>query len=317
MTVFISHSHVDRGLAKGFKKLIGTISGQAIPVWHSSELRPKSGMDLGDWRKQIWDQIKAAKVILVLLTPQSSDKPWLVWESGFAEGHSKHVVPVLLWTKREKMHSVFSDRQTYHGDQASDLTKLCIRIVSVFSGADVSKEAAATYQLPIEAFLETVEKEQKRSDERTLFHDHFHNGDTAEKMTGDWIALWTEITEDGNEVAFEADTLRVWSDETRLRMVGDGKKGKPYPMEGVVSSIGQVALSYWSEGNTAICGTALMKPHGADIGTRLVGTWQGFTARDLMSELRFTRGRVIMAKKASDEDPGAQEFIDYMLNRDS
>ncbi|MEE9392754.1 MAG: toll/interleukin-1 receptor domain-containing protein [Planctomycetota bacterium] len=296
MAIFISHAHVDKGLAESLKSLFEGITSGSIVVWHSSETRPTGGVDLGDWRKQIWKRIEEAKTILVLLTPQSNDRPWLVWESGFAEGNKKHVVPVIFWHPREKIHSVFRDRQSFRGDKAESIADLCGRIIKVESGRAPSEDLREMWMPAVEQFLEKVKLEHQESDERTLFHDHFHNHDTSEKMTGRWVARWTGIKADGTENFFEADTLRVWTDETRLRMVGDGAKGKPYPMEGVVSSLGQVALSYWSEGDTAICGTVLMRPVGASIGSRLVGSWQGFTAPDLESDISYTRGRVAMAK---------------------
>lgn len=311
MSVFISHAHVDRGLAEGLKQLIGRITSNSVAAWHSSETRPDGGVEPGNWREQIWEKIESANTILVILSPQSNERPWLVWESGFAEGNKKKVVPVLFWLERKHVHSVFRDRQTYIGDQLASVTDLCGRIIKIESGETPGPEVRAGWEPLVLEFLAQVEQEQKESEERTLFHDHFHNHDTSEKMTGRWVARWTGIDRDGKEQLFEVDTLRVWSNETRIRMVGAGAKGKPYPMEGVVSSIGQIALAYWSEGDTAICGTVLLRPAGAGIGSRFVGTWQGFTAPDLDSELEYYRGRVVMAKEAAEGVAAA--WIDKML----
>jgi hypothetical protein len=96
----------------------------------------------------------------------------------------------------------------------------------------------------------------------------------------------------------------MWAGETRLRVVGYSAKAgiagvdsaEFYPMEGVVSSRGYVALSYWSGGAIPICGTCLLKPEGS-AGDTLAGHWQGFTSRDLGEEPRFTHGRVVMSKR--------------------
>ncbi len=318
MAIFISHAHVDRDLAEGLKEVFGDITSDAVVSWYSSEMRPQGGVDPGDWRRQIWERIEEAKTILVILTPQSNQRPWLVWESGFAEGHKKLVVPVLFWIKPDKVHSVFSDRQAYRGDEQESLVDLCGRVIKIESKQAPSDARRAMWAPRIQEFLKLVRHERQESDERALFHDHFHNHDTAEKMRGRWRARWTGIDRDGVETLFETDTLRVWTDETRIRMVGDGAKGKPYPMEGVVSALGQVALSYWSEGDTAICGSVVMKPAGANIGSRLTGTWQGFTARDLDSELAYFRGRVAMAKIPDDDQAGddkAAAWIEEVLSK--
>ncbi len=300
MSVFISHAHVDRVLADGLKTLISDITSGTIPVWFSSETRAGGGMESGEYRKQIWTQIKKAKTILVIITPQSSERPWLVWESGFAEGRKKEVMPVLFWIEKKRIHSVYQNHQVYQGsgeDSLTSITKMIELVIKTQSGQTPDDKKRNSWAPQIEQFLEEVEKEQQESEERTLFHDHFHTQDTAEKMSGKWLAQWTKILANGKEKDFEADSLRVWSDETRIRMVGDGAKGKPYPMEGVVSPIGQIALSYWSEGDTAICGTVLLRPLGGNIASDLVGTWQGFTAKKLrFAELKYVRGRVVMTR---------------------
>ncbi len=304
MSVFISHAHIDKRLAKGLKKLIDKITSKSIKVWHSSESRAGGGMEFGLWHDQIRNRVEKADIILVVLSPQSAERPWLVWESGFAEGKQKKVVPVLFWMDPAQSHSVFRANQGYLGDNEKDLIKLCGRVIQAKSGESPSSKLCSGWLPYVAKFLKRVEDERMRSDERSLFHDHFHNSDTADKVSGRWAALWSGIDAAGNEKPFETDTLRAWTDETRLRMVGDGAKGKPYPMEGVVSSKGQIALTYWSEGNIAICGTVLLDPVGATVGSAYLGTWQGFTAPDLKTKLAFMRGRVAMAKMRELNDEG-------------
>lgn len=317
MGVFISHAHIDQGLAAGLKGLLDTITSRAVGVWYSSESRPESGMQMGDWRKQIWQRIEDAKTAVIIVTPQSNERPWLIFESGFAVGHKKNVVPVVYWMPPEKVHSVFKDHQAYVGDNPKGVSRLCAQIIQAESGEAPSKDQIEAWKPMVLKYLKTVERELQESEERNLFHDHFHNHETANRMKGNWVARWTGIDAEGEEEIFEDDTLRVWTDELRIRLVGDGAKGKPYPMEGVVSSIGQVALSYWSEGDTAICGTVLMKPPGSAIGSKLVGTWQGFTAPSLDEELTYFRGRVAMARiEAPSEEAqkdAAREWVDGVL----
>ncbi len=316
MSVFISHAHIDKGLAKGLKKLIDKITSRTIKVWHSSETRPTGGMKFGKYREQISERVDESNIIVVILSPQSSERPFLVWESGLAEGKKKAIVPLLFWMDPSRTHAVFEPNQCFLGDDRESIENLCGRIIEAQSGESPNSKDVAGWRSKIRKFLKRVEAERKRSDERMLFHDHFHNHDTAEKVSGRWAALWTGFKADGSEERFEVDTLRAWTDETRLRMVGDGAKGKPYPMEGVVSSLGQIALTYWSEGNTAICGTVLLDPAGADIGSAYLGTWQGFTAKDLKSKLTYHRGRVAMARMEEEDDDGeAAKWVQDVLSR--
>ena len=64
-------------------------------------------------------------------------------------------------------------------------------------------------------------------------------------------------------------------------------------MEGVVSSKGHIAVSYWSQGKIPICGTALMEI--GPMGDMLIGTWEGHTLLAGETKLQRYRGRVVMA----------------------
>jgi hypothetical protein len=153
-----------------------------------------------------------------------------------------------------------------------------------------------------------VQKEREQSHTRNLFQEHFHNHDSAVAMEGQWFAKWTQLHGDGTEDVFEVDELAIWTTEGRLRIVGTSEKqgrdmlsekgqvsARYYPMEGVVSKLGWVALSYWSGGKIPICGTALLAPVGST-GEVLEGTWQGFTAKDINDKPALTNGRVVMAR---------------------
>ena len=91
--IFISHAHEDRGLAKAWQDLIRTLSVGQIHPWYSSDERAGGGVGTGEWRSEIRDRVAEAETILALLTPGSNERPWLVWESGFAEGQEKTIVP--------------------------------------------------------------------------------------------------------------------------------------------------------------------------------------------------------------------------------
>ncbi len=299
MSVFISHARNDKALADGLKALISEITSGTIPVWFSSETSPGGGMEAGKWRKQINKRLKAAETILVIITPESNERPWLVWESGYATGQKKKIMPVLFWIEKKEINSVYENLQVYFGsgkDSLTSLTKMIELVIKKKNGKTPDDILRQSWAPKIEQFLEKVEKEQQESEERK---DHFHTKNTADKMSGKWLAEWTKFNASGKDKTFEKGSLQVRSDEKRIRMVGDGAKEKSYPMEGVVSPNGQIALSYWSKGASAICGTVLLRPLGANVASDLIGTWQGFTttAKKLrMEDLKYYRGRVAMTK---------------------
>jgi len=303
MNVFISHIYEERKLAAAFKNLIEKISDNQIQVWYSSDPRPSGGMELGDWRKKIKDEIVKADVIIAIVTPDSNGMTWVAWESGFAQGQKMELTPLIFFMKPEKLHTIYGNLNAYRGDRqnkkdenTAEISRLCALLLSKHDGHPIREAEMLSWEPDIEQYLERIQAEQRQSYSRSLFHDHFHNAKRATQLEDKtWYAKWANQLEDGTLEVFEVDSLTCWSTDTRLRMVGDGAKGEPYPMEGVVSSNGHVALSYWSAGNTPICGTVLMEPSDLT-GEIYEGTWSGFTEHSLKAKnLKYFQGRVVMA----------------------
>lgn len=296
MKIFLSHIYEERNLADAFKNLIEKLSEGQIKAWYSSDPRPSGGMELGDWRKQIKKEMEKSKAIIAIITPESNGVTWVAWESGFALGRNMEPIPLAYFLQIEKLHSVYGDQTGFDGDDLTSVSKLCAKLLEISDGRAIREAEMKSWGTDIEDYLKIIRKEERLTFTRSLFHDHFHNAERAGQIENKkWYAVWTQVNEDGTEEVFETDTLSCWTTDTRLRMVGEGAKGKPYPMEGVVSANGHVALSYWSEGNTPICGTVLMEPADLD-GKVMSGTWSGYTEKSLKAKnLRYYSGRVVMA----------------------
>jgi hypothetical protein len=296
MKVFISHAHEERRLAAAWSDLLENISRNQIDVWYSSNPRPDHGMTTGEWAEQIWKELESSTVNLTLVTPDSGRRTWLAHESGIARGRSIPVSPIVYFMKIDKLPGIYKDYEAFDGEDLDSVGKLCIHLVSQLDGVVPTQPVIASWAGFIEEYSDVVKAERRDTYARSLFHDRFHASETAEKLEGKWYAKWTQYTDEGEKV-FEVDCLHAWTSADRFRMVGDGQKGEPYPMEGVISWNGNIAMSYWSQGDIAICGTVLMKPSPV-IPNLLVGNWQGYTALSLDApELKYFRGRVVMSRK--------------------
>ena len=296
MKIFLSHTHEERNLAEAFKSLIEKISCGQINAWYSSDPRPSDGVGFGDWRNKIKIEIENSEVIIAVITPESNGVTWVARESGFALGQNLKSIPLVFFLKVDKLHSVYGNLNGYDGDSTEKVSELCAELLSICDGRPPREGEILSWGADIKEYLKKIHEEERRSYSRSLFHDHFHNSKAASQMEDKkWYAVWTHKKEDGSEEVFEVDDLTCWTTDSRLRMVGEGAKGQPYPMEGVVSKNGHVALSYWSQGTIPICGTVLMEP--ADLtGEVLVGTWSGYTEKSLKAKhLRYFGGRVVMA----------------------
>ena len=115
-------------------------------------------------------------------------------------------------------------------------------------------------------------------------------------MEGTWFAKWTELRDDGSETLWQIQPIEVehrsWRTPGRIRMVGDAAQGVLCPFEGVVNSVGQIALSYWFQGFSDICGVVFLEKRGPFF----AGTWQGYTAKTLHGAHFFIQGRVVMGR---------------------
>ena len=300
-SIFISHASEDHQLAHAWQGLIRIISNGAKIPWYSGDKSASGGIGIEEWRAKISRVLYDAKHILVLLTPGSNERPWVLFESGIAFGQNKAIVPVVHFMKKTEVHDVFKGLEVYDGRSEEDVLKL-IELM-VFDGRHVPTKSKEAWKVPLGEFWEELSQERLATFTRNLFQDHFHNKQEAKKIEGVWAAKWIEIDAEGNETPFEEDALYAWTTDTRVRMVGvNTKKGIEkilpgesgfYPMEGVVSGDRNIALSYWSAGDIPICGACLLKRKGSS-GTKYEGHWKGFTTRDVNEdeEPQFTQGRV-------------------------
>jgi tetratricopeptide (TPR) repeat protein len=83
--VFISHSVSDKPYARALERAIDALSEGRLDVRYStsSEAGPQGGTQ---WREWIDEQVVLAKTTLVVVTPASLAKPWLMWEAGACRG---------------------------------------------------------------------------------------------------------------------------------------------------------------------------------------------------------------------------------------
>jgi beta-phosphoglucomutase-like phosphatase (HAD superfamily) len=127
--LFLSHAVIDKELAAGVKRLIQEFSMGLIEVWQSSAI---DGLKPGDI---LWDEVhenltKSSKII-TLVTPNSIDRPWLTYESGYVAGkQGAQVIPLLYGLKKNELPSPLSAYVVYCGDDKTDLETLLVQLIS-------------------------------------------------------------------------------------------------------------------------------------------------------------------------------------------
>lgn len=299
MKIFISHSSNEQLLADAWRRLLEYL-GTNIEAWYSDDPDPNSGIGVGKWREKIVKELHKADLVLAIFTPESKNKPWIYFESAYVlgMGKNKNIIPIVYYMGKDELLSPLQDLSIFMGEDEASLTELYQRLVKEYKGQPVNTNLL---KLALQPYSEAVSAYNQLRLAESLFHGHFHNSQTGNFLQGTWFARWTEIATDGTHTPFETHALKIWSTPDRLRIVGEGKDWADYyPMEGVVSSEGYIALSYWSQGEIPICGTALLKLIG---GNRIIkGSWQGYTAKTLKQALGLTRGKVTITCDEADLD---------------
>jgi hypothetical protein len=91
--VFISHDSRDAAIAQAFDHLLLDASGGMLRTFRSSDRTGTSGIPFGvEWYRAIMDRLDAATDVVALLTPQSLNRPWILYEAGVAKGKLDTVV---------------------------------------------------------------------------------------------------------------------------------------------------------------------------------------------------------------------------------
>lgn len=146
--VFVSHATADKWLA--------TVFCEKIEAVGATTFRDDRDIDGGDdIPEEIRSQIQQSRELVVLLTPESADRPWVLLEVGAAWGWRKgyRVVPVLCHVSVDAIEAGF-DRFT--DDE-------CCAIVDLYEEQGVSADRlslnlGALRQLAI-AFRQRTEKQ--------------------------------------------------------------------------------------------------------------------------------------------------------------
>ena len=107
--VFVSHATADKWLAITFCEKIEAAGASTF-----RDDRDINGGD--DIPEEIRTQIKQSRELVVLLTPESVDRPWVLLEVGAAWGRRKsyRIVPVLCHVSVDAIPGIIKGKKAFH-----------------------------------------------------------------------------------------------------------------------------------------------------------------------------------------------------------
>ncbi len=107
--VFVSHATAD--------KWIATIFCEKIDATGATSFRDDRDIDGGDSIPQsIRTEIQVSRELVVLLTPNSIERPWVLLEVGAAWGRRKdyRIVPVLCHVSFDAIPDIIEGKKAFH-----------------------------------------------------------------------------------------------------------------------------------------------------------------------------------------------------------
>lgn len=158
--VFISHDTRDAKLAEAFSKLLGSVSCGVLKSFRSSDKKGKQGIAYGvEWYPEIITRLDQSSDVVCLLTQNSINRPWILYEAGIAKG--KRETPVygvaLGIPLGDAGTGPFAQFQNC-GDDDDSLTSLVIQLLRRVPNAEPDRELVLSQVLVFKESIKSITK---------------------------------------------------------------------------------------------------------------------------------------------------------------
>lgn len=155
--VFLSHDTRDAELAEAFSNLLKTASTGVLKSFRSSDKKGSQGIEYGiEWYPEIIKNIQDASDVVCLLTKNSINRPWILFEAGMAKGKldTKILGVAIGIPLTEAISGPFAVFQNC-GDDEDSLVKLITQLVNRIPNADPDEP---TIRFQVSNFKKKVEE---------------------------------------------------------------------------------------------------------------------------------------------------------------
>jgi hypothetical protein len=169
--VFISHDARDAKLAEVFSDLLKSVSAGVLKSFRSSDRKGTQGIDYGvEWYPEIIKNIQGASDVVCLLTDNSVNRPWILFEAGMAKGKLDTPILGVALGMPLKNASTGPFAQFHNcGDDEESLTKLVFQLVDRIPNSEPDE---GTIKFQVGKFKEKIDKIIKTKIESTPKAQH-------------------------------------------------------------------------------------------------------------------------------------------------
>ena len=178
--VFISHDTRDAELAEAFSILLKRVSAGVLKSFRSSDKKGNQGIEYGvEWYPEIIKNIQNATDVVCLLTPNSVDRPWILFEAGMAKGKlNTPILGIALGlTLKKASNGPFAQFQNCSGSEDA-LCKLVFQLVERIPNSEPDEE---TIKFHVQKFITTIDEIFSKRKENPKIDDiiEYNENDTS------------------------------------------------------------------------------------------------------------------------------------------
>lgn len=225
--IFISLTEHDKPLAEALSAAFAQVFGDSLlEVKFSPSRQVGGGIASGeDWFKWIVDRVKACHFALILVTPASVNKPWILWEAGAVAGAAladsggdmRKVRPIVYQVPTELIPSPIRDSKAQYrrGDVADDFRYMLDEMFDEFSKdmqPKAVREFGKTRDAAVADYMQKVEAALLNAP-----------AVMAPAVIEEWCLRLDDLKRENR--ASEAEHLQDWMD------LAFGSDGRPRPLD--------------------------------------------------------------------------------------
>jgi tetratricopeptide (TPR) repeat protein len=225
--IFVSLTEHDKPIAEALAEAFAAVFGEGLlQVKFSPSRQVGAGIQSGeDWFKWIVDRVKACHFALILVTPASVNKPWILWEAGavagaalaLSDGGLRKVRPVVYQVPLDLIPSPIRDSkaQFRRGDSAEDFRLMLDEMFDELAAQMPQKavrEFAKARDAAVAGYMAKVEHALLNAP-----------AVTSPAVIEEWVLRLDALKRENR--ASEAEHLQDWMD------LAFGRAGQPQPLD--------------------------------------------------------------------------------------
>jgi tetratricopeptide (TPR) repeat protein len=139
--IFISHTHADKAIADALDRALTRLFAGAIEVHYSTKTEGAGSIAKGDnWFQWIGNQVRQSTVAIIVLTPSSIQKSWVLWEAGAVAGAAlatggatdRKVLSIIYRMGNDEVPGPLGHTQVTKGEDEDDVRALFIGLLNSF-----------------------------------------------------------------------------------------------------------------------------------------------------------------------------------------